>query len=123
MKLKFLAYIVPFLAVILPNTHRFLPSQNPNSNKKKSDAEFSDQSTDDIVLYKFREGDFKLIKHSSHSSHSSHKSHSSHQSGKHTSHYSGKHTSHYSGASDCSGCEFDVDENEQLETNNLVAIR
>lgn len=119
--MKFIKFLVPFLAVIIPVSHKV--SSNPVSEERSNLKSPTDTTIENVnneeqlVLRRFEDSSrfLRFAKHSSHSSHKSHSSHSSHQSGGHSSHSSGY---SYGG---CLGCEFDV-EDEQFNSTPSESV-
>lgn len=115
--MKFPKLLIPFFAVVIP-TVRFASDSVNNENWQSSPSLDDEEITSDesghhnSILRRFFDSE-RFLRFAKHSSHRSHSSHSSHKSGSHSSHYSG---------SDCNGCAFaDEEENENL-TSSVSAI-
>lgn len=119
--MKFLKFLVPFFAVIIPVSHKITTNLADDERTDfKSNAYTAIENVNNeeqLVLRRFENSSrlLRFAKHSSHSSHESHSSHSSHQSGEHSSHSSGL------GSGGCLGCEFDA-EDEYLNTTPSESI-
>lgn len=110
--MKLIKFLIPFLAVVIPTSHKIINKQVTPEKDTTDESEINAAENNSIILQKAdseAQRFLLFVKHVSHKSHSSHRSHSSHKS-----HTSGNHYSHYSGSGDCSGCEFNVDDNEYI---------
>lgn len=115
--MRFIKFLVPFLAIVIPASHKIVSNNTSKTvrNVNETSLNIDETETTTTLLRKFDDSHrfLNFIKHSSHRSHSSHSSHRSHSSG--------NHSSHYSGSGDCSGCEFDVQ--EEYSTSNYFKIK
>lgn len=103
--MKIFKYLIPFLAVVLPTSHKIINNQGTPNKNNLNDSSIDTSESENLILQRSDSEAQRFLLFAKHSSHRSHSSHSSHKS-----HSSGQHSSHYSGSGSCSGCEFNVDD-------------
>lgn len=117
--MKFFKFLVPFLAVVIPTSHKIIKEQVPTTNKSNEDSTIDISENENYILQRTDNEANRFLLFAKHSSHRSHSSHSSHKS-----HTSGNHSSHYSGSGSCNGCEFNVEDDEYIAPDamhNVIA--